>query len=155
MVPSDGKLINALVQSGVSRYGEFRLLDSLGILRMSGDVRSEWYQVPSTKEDIFKDKDIPLIAKRKLMKMLQFAIGEYEDSDTWRGETAQYVVISFARITSVEQIGVKQTYWNFCTVDSILRPNLHLQSHWLSRFLRATVRRRILATLSTVDIIPQ
>jgi len=55
---------------------------------MSGDVRSEWHQVPSTKEDIFKDKDIPLIAKRKLMKVLQFAIGEYEDSDIWRGEIA-------------------------------------------------------------------
>jgi len=84
IVPSDGTLINALVQSGVSRYGEFRLLDSLGMLRMSGDVRSEWHQVPSTKEDIFKDKGIPLIAKRKLMKMLQFAMGEYEDSDIWR-----------------------------------------------------------------------
>ena len=88
IVPSDGNLINALVQSGVSRYGEFRLLDSLGTLRMSGDVHSEWHQVPSTKEDIFKDQDIPLIAKRKLMKVLQFAIGEYEDSDIWRGEIA-------------------------------------------------------------------
>jgi RAB protein geranylgeranyltransferase component A len=87
LVPSDGSLIDALVQSEVSRYGEFRLVDALGLIRTSDGARTQLHLVPSTKEDIFKDKEIPLIVKRKFMKMLQFAIGEYENSAVWRGET--------------------------------------------------------------------
>ena len=37
--------------------------------------------VPATKEDVFKDKDMSLVAKRKLMKLLQFAVGEFEESE--------------------------------------------------------------------------
>ena len=97
LIPSEGNLIDALVKSGVSRYGEFRLLDALGVIRMSGAASAELHRVPSTKEDIFKDKDISLITKRKFMKMLQFAIGEYEGSDVWKGRGAQYRLRLFAK----------------------------------------------------------
>lgn len=101
LVPGEGNLIDTLVKSGVSRYGEFRLLDALGMIRTSDDARAQLHLVPSTKEDIFKDKHIPLIIKRKFMKMLQFAIGEYEESDMWRGETAQHLIASFICESSV------------------------------------------------------
>ncbi|KAF8306253.1 FAD/NAD(P)-binding domain-containing protein [Clavulina sp. PMI_390] len=89
LVPSTGPLIDALVASGVSQYSEFRLLDVLGAVDPSVsndlDARSPINVVPSSKEDIFKDKTLSLISKRKLMKMLQYALGDFEETSEWEG----------------------------------------------------------------------
>lgn len=75
IIPSVGPLISSLISSGVARYGGYRLLERVGIYE-SGIVKD----VPSGKEDIFKNKDISLIDKRRLMRFLAFAAGEFEDS---------------------------------------------------------------------------
>ncbi|KAJ7062947.1 GDP dissociation inhibitor-domain-containing protein [Mycena amicta] len=76
LIPSTGPLIDALVASGVSRYGGFRLLERVCIYHPSGIAKP----VPGSKEDVFKSKEISLVEKRRLMRFLQFAAGEFEDN---------------------------------------------------------------------------
>ncbi|KAF5349353.1 hypothetical protein D9758_011782 [Tetrapyrgos nigripes] len=88
IIPSTGPLISSLIASGVSRYGGFRLVDQFGIYNSSGTVR----RVPGNKEDIFKNKNISLVDKRRLMRFLMFASGDFEDKNELKGnETTPYV----------------------------------------------------------------
>ena len=70
------------MQSGVARYSAFKLLDAIGIYRSNGRVET----IPASKEDVFKSKALSLIEKRRLMKFLMFAAGEFEASDALRGK---------------------------------------------------------------------
>lgn len=74
VIPSVGPLIASLVKSGVAKYSGFRLLESVSVYDSSG-VKN----VPGSKEDIFKSKEISLIEKRRLMRFLTFAAGDFED----------------------------------------------------------------------------
>lgn len=100
LVPSIGHSIDSLVKSTVSRYGSFRLLDTMGVIQPSGATSelSTLRIVPSSKEDVFKDKTLSLIAKRKLMKLLQFVVGDYEESEEWRGSYYFYILQSDVRL---------------------------------------------------------
>ena len=82
VLPATGPLITALVQSGVARYGAFKLLDAIGIYGTNGTVET----IPASKEDVFKSKALSLIEKRRLMKFLMFASGDFEISDTLLGK---------------------------------------------------------------------
>ena len=82
VIPSTGPLITSLVASGVSKYSGFRLLDCVGIHDLTGRVK----QVPGSKEDIFKSKEISLVEKRRLMRFLTFAAGEFEDTKELEGK---------------------------------------------------------------------
>lgn len=81
LIPSAGPLINALIRSGVSRYGQFKLLDAVYIYR-----NNKLERVPGNKEDIFKARNVSLIDKRKLMRFLQFAAGDFEDQAELEGQ---------------------------------------------------------------------
>ncbi|KAG6890766.1 hypothetical protein C0992_012739 [Termitomyces sp. T32_za158] len=74
IIPSTGPVISSLISSGVAKYGAFRLLERVGVYK-SGNIRS----VPGSKEDVFKGKDISLIDKRRLMRFLKFAAGDFEN----------------------------------------------------------------------------
>ena len=41
--------------------------------------------VPGSKEDIFKSKDMSLLDKRRLMRFLMFASGRFEDTKELKG----------------------------------------------------------------------
>lgn len=82
VIPATGPLIASLVASGVAKYSGFRLLDCVGIHDPTGHVK----QVPGSKEDIFKSKDISLVEKRRLMRFLTFAAGEFEDKKELEGK---------------------------------------------------------------------
>ena len=82
VIPSTGPLISSLVASGVSKYSGFRLLDCVGVHDPSGRVK----QVPGSKEDIFKSKEISLVEKRRLMRFLTFAASEFEDKNELEGK---------------------------------------------------------------------
>lgn len=70
-------LVETLIRSGVGRYLEFKSVDDIYIL----DQRLKSLEkVPSSKEDIFINKSVSLIEKRKLMKFLTFAM-EYDEND--------------------------------------------------------------------------
>ncbi|KAI5119632.1 hypothetical protein M0805_007895 [Coniferiporia weirii] len=73
VIVSTGPLISSLIGSGVSRYGGFKLLERICVYSPSG-----FSSVPGSKEDIFKSKELSLLDKRKLMRFLVFASGDFE-----------------------------------------------------------------------------
>ncbi|KAI0084188.1 GDP dissociation inhibitor-domain-containing protein [Irpex rosettiformis] len=75
IIPSIGPLIDSLVASGVSRYGGFKLLERVAIYDSPGIVKP----VPGSKEDVFKNKKLSLLHKRRLMRFLMFAGGDFEN----------------------------------------------------------------------------
>ncbi|KAK0194005.1 rab escort protein [Armillaria mellea] len=82
VIPSVGLLISALIGSGVSRYGGFQLVERVGMY----DVSSATVKgVPGSKEDVFKNKDISLVDKRRLMRFIMFASGEFEGKPELEG----------------------------------------------------------------------
>lgn len=83
LMVSRGQLVSTLVSSDVSKYVGFRLLDGTSI--WDGDAAQ---RVPGSKEDVFRDKSISLPDKRKLMKTLMFAGGDFEDDETVKGTLA-------------------------------------------------------------------
>ena len=101
ILPSRGPLISTLIASEVSRYISFRLLDSISVWDPStSGVR----RVPGSKEEIFKDKSVGLIEKRKLMKFLMFAAGVFEDDPTLVGKHrfARWIVSFLTAYTGKE-----------------------------------------------------
>lgn len=81
VIPALGPLITALIASGVSKYTGFKLLDSVCIYSQDGTVKN----VPGSKDAIFTS-DISLIEKRRLMRFLTFAGGEFERSKEIQGK---------------------------------------------------------------------
>ncbi|KAG7096397.1 hypothetical protein E1B28_003840 [Marasmius oreades] len=88
VIPSTGPLISSLIQSGVSRYGGFRMIEQVAMYHSSGTVKA----VPGSKEDIFRDKTITLVEKRRLMRFLKFASGDFEESEELSGKEEQTFV---------------------------------------------------------------
>ncbi|KAF9452027.1 FAD/NAD(P)-binding domain-containing protein [Macrolepiota fuliginosa MF-IS2] len=82
IIPSIGPFIDALIQSGVSKYSGFRLLDHVAVYDGAGGLKN----VPGSKEDVFKNQDIGLVQKRRLMRFLTFAVGDYEQSAQLQGK---------------------------------------------------------------------
>ncbi|KAG5724428.1 Rab proteins geranylgeranyltransferase component A [Termitomyces sp. T112] len=80
IITSIGPVISSLISSGVAKYGGFRLLERVGVYK-SGTIKG----VPGSKEDVFKDKHISLIDKRRLMRFLKFAAGEFENEKELEG----------------------------------------------------------------------
>ncbi|KAI0637611.1 GDP dissociation inhibitor-domain-containing protein [Trametes polyzona] len=82
IVPSLGPHIDSLIASGVSRYGSFKLLEKVAVYDRPGFVQS----VPGSKEDVFKSKALSLVEKRRLMRFLMFAAGEFEGKKELEGK---------------------------------------------------------------------
>lgn len=84
---SAGEMVQLLIESKVSRYLEFKPVGRTLVFTRNGILRT----VPQTKEDIFLDKQIPLISKRRLMKFLTF-IGESIGDDVPSDMSAEDVM---------------------------------------------------------------
>ncbi|RPD62128.1 FAD/NAD(P)-binding domain-containing protein [Lentinus tigrinus ALCF2SS1-7] len=82
IVPSIGPHIDSLIASGVSRYGQFKLLEKVAVYDRPGYVQS----VPGSKEDVFKSKALSLLDKRRLMRFLMFAAGDFEGKKELEGK---------------------------------------------------------------------
>lgn len=80
IVPCAGPTIDVLIRSKVASYCTFRLLQKTSIY--SATTAEGWplRKVPSSKEDIFKDKTLSLVDKRRLMKLLQQAVPNQESA---------------------------------------------------------------------------
>ncbi|CDZ98878.1 RAB proteins geranylgeranyltransferase component A (RAB escort protein) [Phaffia rhodozyma] len=86
LIPSVSPLIEMLVASGVSRYSTFRLLDETSVyVPMEGIAK----KVPGGKEDVFKDRSINLVEKRRLMKILMWIMGDFESSPELAGKETE------------------------------------------------------------------
>lgn len=91
VVPSRGKLIDVLIASNVSKYVSFRMLDSVSVWQAQGqdgeqNGEGQVKRVPGSKEEVFKDKSVGLADKRRLMKFLMFAAGDFENDEILKGE---------------------------------------------------------------------
>ncbi|KAG8891648.1 Rab proteins geranylgeranyltransferase component A, partial [Tulasnella sp. 417] len=90
LVPASGPIITSLIASGVSRYGGFCLLNSVAMSTPLDEKRpeDEWElkRVPSSKEDVFKDRSLSLLDKRRLMKFLMFAASDTENPPELEGQ---------------------------------------------------------------------
>lgn len=74
--PSIGPFISSLVRSGVAKYSAFRLIDTVALY---GD--GSLTPAATTKEDIFKDKTLSLIEKRRVMKFVMAANVDIEGTE--------------------------------------------------------------------------
>lgn len=122
-----GPHIDSLVASGVSRYGQFKLLEKVAVYDRPGYVQS----VPGSKEDVFKSKELSLMDKRRLMRFLMFAAGEFEGKKEIEGKEQmpflQYLRQDFSlNEKAANAIGYALA---FCTSSdgTILIP-----THWVS-----------------------
>ncbi|KAL4067295.1 GDP dissociation inhibitor-domain-containing protein [Scleroderma yunnanense] len=75
VIPAVGPFITSIIASGVARYSSFKLLGSVLIYN-----NDHFKAVPRGKEDVFRDQQIPLLEKRRLMRFLMFAAEQYESS---------------------------------------------------------------------------
>ncbi|KAI0075423.1 FAD/NAD(P)-binding domain-containing protein [Panus rudis PR-1116 ss-1] len=121
IIPSVGPLVDALVASGVSRYGGFKLLDKVAVYEGPSRLQT----VPTSKEDVFTSKDLSLIDRRRLMRFLTFAGGEYEQSPELGGHEND-AFFSFLRdiFRLPDKVATAITYaLAFCTSGS--EPTIH------------------------------
>ena len=151
IVPSVGPLIDSLITSGVSRYGGFKLLERVALYESPGIAKP----VPGNKEDIFKDKQLSLLRKRRLMRFLMFAGGEFEDKPELQGNEQTPFATFLEEKFSLDDTAVRAIVYAiaFCVstlgaseVPSDLQPKLTLADptlpalHRIRRYLRSTGR---------------
>ncbi|KZT13206.1 FAD/NAD(P)-binding domain-containing protein [Laetiporus sulphureus 93-53] len=135
IIPSIGPLIDALVASGVSRYGGFKLLEKVALYAAPGKVR----HVPGSKEDVFKSKELSLLDKRRLMRFLTFAAGEFEGSKELEGKV-DVPFFGFLRETfSLEDRTAGAIAYALAFCNSALDPTLPALQR-IRRYLRSTGR---------------
>ncbi|KAK2459728.1 hypothetical protein APHAL10511_008262 [Amanita phalloides] len=77
IIPSVGPTIASLVSSGVARYGGYKLVDHISVYDASSTPPS-FKSVPCRREDVFKNAEISLVEKRRIMRFLTFAASEEE-----------------------------------------------------------------------------
>ncbi|KAI9304014.1 GDP dissociation inhibitor-domain-containing protein [Cunninghamella echinulata] len=113
ILPSRGDLVEILIKSGVGRYMEFKSVDDMFIF----DVDTQKLEkVPGSKEDIFVNKSISLIDKRKLMKFLTFTMNEEKDADiisekfkiTGKLQSAVIHALALSRSDVTAKVGLEQ-----------------------------------------------
>lgn len=125
LIPSIGPAISSLVSSGVARYGGYRLLESVGVYDSSGVVKP----VPGSREDVFKNKDISLVDKRRLMRFLMFASGNFKDKKELEGK-ADMPFLEYLKTTFSlnEEIATVITYSLGYCIDAL---GTHAYCNWI------------------------
>ncbi|KAJ7717058.1 FAD/NAD-P-binding domain-containing protein [Mycena maculata] len=135
LIPSNGPLIDALVASGVARYGGFRLIERICVYNPSGTIEP----VPGSKEEIFKNKEISLVDKRRLMRFLMFAAADFEDKKELEGHADSPFPVFLKSVFSLnDEMTSAITYaLAYClTPTDLTLPALHR----LRRYLRSAGR---------------
>ncbi|THH08028.1 hypothetical protein EW145_g2982 [Phellinidium pouzarii] len=98
VIVSTGPLISSLIGSGVSRYGGFNLLGNISVYSAAG-----FKSVPGSKEEIFKSKELSLMDKRRLMRFLTFAGGDFENSPEIQGRENMHFLRFLVDVFSLER----------------------------------------------------
>ena len=76
---SQSSLVNLLIQSSAGKYLEFKSLSEVYVYSSDG----EFSKVPGRKEDVFKEKKLSLVEKRRVMKVLTIA-GQLDQNENDR-----------------------------------------------------------------------
>lgn len=84
---SRGSLVELLISSNISRYAEFRAVD-----HVLTSFESVLKIVPSSRSDVFNSKELTVVEKRLLMKLLSKCLALEEASDEWKSnETSKFI----------------------------------------------------------------
>lgn len=67
----EGELVRTLIDSGTCKYVEFKPLEGSYLW-----TRSKFMRIPASRAEVFRDKTLPLVQKRMLMRYLQDAMAE-------------------------------------------------------------------------------
>ncbi|KAI1788932.1 FAD/NAD(P)-binding domain-containing protein [Ganoderma leucocontextum] len=135
IVPSIGPHIEALIASGVSRYGSFKLLEKVAVYDRPGLVQS----VPGSKEDVFKSKVLSLIDKRRLMRFLMFAAGEFEGKKELEGKEQTPFVQYLREVFALDEKAVNAIAYALAFCTSGEEPTLPALQR-IRQYLRSTGR---------------
>ncbi|KAG0167682.1 hypothetical protein DFQ30_005770 [Apophysomyces sp. BC1015] len=99
-----GEMIEALIRSGVGQYLEFKGVDDIFVFDKH-DQNLQKVSVPSSKEDVFINKSISLVDKRKLMKFLTYAINFENEPATLEGcESMPYAQFLHEKFKLTDQL---------------------------------------------------
>ena len=114
LLPCSGSTIDVLIRSKVANYCTFRLLQQTAVYSNQGRTKDLWplRTVPSSKEDIFKDKTLSLVDKRKLMKLLQQAAPKVPTEEGSNEENAESSKTS-SNASTIDQI--KGNFYDYLT----------------------------------------
>lgn len=115
-----GDLVELLISSNICRYAEFRAVDNVLTL-----LNDELKSVPSSRADVFTNKDVNVIEKRLLMKVLGNCMNDEDDLSNFVDKTFKeyleskrltpnlihYIVyaIGMSDNTTLCHVGVKRT----------------------------------------------
>lgn len=75
-----GELVELLISSNICRYAEFRAVDRVATI-LDGVLKA----VPCSRSDVFTTKEVTVIEKRLLMKLLSNCLNYAIDSDEFKG----------------------------------------------------------------------
>lgn len=91
MVSCDGDLVHLLRDANVGRYIDFKLLEATYVFMPK---RQRFEKIPATKEDVFQNKSLSLLEKRRLMKCLTFI--QTAENEPYRSQWWPHRHASFA-----------------------------------------------------------
>jgi RAB protein geranylgeranyltransferase component A len=102
LLPAAGAALDILVRSRVASYATFRLLERTLIFEAPAgqDAPPTFRSVPCSKEDIFRDRSLPLADKRRVMKLLMGVAAAEND-----GEARKSASLARAALTSMHVSG--------------------------------------------------
>uniref|UniRef100_A0A8D8Y315 Rab proteins geranylgeranyltransferase component A n=3 Tax=Cacopsylla melanoneura TaxID=428564 RepID=A0A8D8Y315_9HEMI len=75
-----GSLVELLISSNIARYAEFR-----SVTRVLTWIDDKLEFVPCSRSDVFKTKDVSIVEKRLLMKLLSICVEYKEDNNEFAG----------------------------------------------------------------------
>ncbi|OZJ02127.1 hypothetical protein BZG36_04735 [Bifiguratus adelaidae] len=85
LVSCTGSMVDNLMDSGIGRYLEFKGVERTYMYTQAGEQGPHFDRVPVSKEDVFQDKELRYVDKRRLMKFLTFAMEHEEQLDVLDG----------------------------------------------------------------------
>lgn len=75
-------MVEVLISSGICRYAEFK--NVAGIYTYD-DIEGQLLSVPCSRADVFNTKDISMIEKRLLMKILSMCVDYEKKPEEFKG----------------------------------------------------------------------
>lgn len=80
MIFGNGSLVQLLISSNIGRYAEFKVADKI-TTHYNGQLKA----VPCSRSDVFMTKDVSVLEKRHLMKVLSDCMNYVDGGDEFLG----------------------------------------------------------------------
>lgn len=75
-------MVDLLIKSGICRYAEFKNISGI---YMYDDIENNLVLVPCSRSDVFNSKEITMIEKRLLMKILSMCMAYEKNPQEMKG----------------------------------------------------------------------